>query len=515
MRSFKEFLIENDYYSLTEAITKSAANMMSSASDQLLRRLQSEDPTHQDHSSLISAIENAPEHHQKWTVTRYIRGGIPRLEDIPSVLDNLKIHDMKLEAGEFRPGHSLSKIPTHSALFSLVNKGKQTTKTQLLGGLDPSTHTVTGKNEHWVSIIPHNRQTAVQLSQGTSWCTGKGDMCHNMFDHYNKDGQLHILIPMNPTHKDERYQIHLESQQYMDKNDSPVGIDTLSSIHEDRPFPNGSIIHKILNADTLPPTKENHGVIVYHSKNNSRKLELLRRDDLSTNHLNEIIMGQGKISNSTMKMALAHPNANHTTTQHSAKHPDKDVVMAALAHPKADYYTTQIAATHPDKDVALAALAHPKANHDTTRSAAQHPDKDVVMAALAHPEAYYTTTRFAAKHPDKDVVMAALAHPEADYDTTRSAAQHPDKDVVMAALAHPKADLYTTWDAAKHPDKDVALAALAHPKADNYTTRNAAKHPDKDVALAALAHPEADDVTTYNAADVVRAVAAIRAASAL
>ena len=462
MRSFKEFLIENDYYSLTEAITKSAANMMSSASDQLLRRLQSEDPTHQDHSSLISAIENAPEHHQKWTVTRYIRGGIPRLEDIPSVLDNLKIHDMKLEAGEFRPGHSLSKIPTHSALFSLVNKGKQTTKTQLLGGLDPSTHTVTGKNEHWVSIIPHNRQTAVQLSQGTSWCTGKGDMCHNMFDHYNKDGQLHILIPMNPTHKDERYQIHLESQQYMDKNDSPVGIDTLSSIHEDRPFPNGSIIHKILNADTLPPTKENHGVIVYHSKNNSRKLELLRRDDLSTNHLNKIITGQGKISNSTMKIALAHPNADNVTTHFAAKNPNRDVVMAALANRHANNVTTRYAARHPDKDVALAALAHREADNYTTWDAAKHPDKDVVMAALAHLNADNYTTRFASIHPDKDVALAALAHRKADNSTTRNAATHPDKDVVMAALAHRDMDYYTAHFAAQHPDKDVVMAALAH-----------------------------------------------------
>jgi hypothetical protein len=69
-------------------------------------------------------------------------------------------------------------------------------------------------------IAPEDEQAACYYGQGTRWCTAADN--NNMFNEYNKDGPMYILIPTKPKYNGEKYQIHPESGQFMNQNDERV-----------------------------------------------------------------------------------------------------------------------------------------------------------------------------------------------------------------------------------------------------------------------------------------------------
>ena len=66
---------------------------------------------------------------------------------------------------------------------------------------------------------------ACYYGQGTRWCTAADS--NNMFDRYNQDGDMYILIPTKPKYEGEKYQVHPASGQYMDEQDRDVEADDL------------------------------------------------------------------------------------------------------------------------------------------------------------------------------------------------------------------------------------------------------------------------------------------------
>ena len=75
-------------------------------------------------------------------------------------------------------------------------------------------------------IQPEDEAAACYYGQGTQWCTA-ATRGNNMFNRYNQNGPMYILIPKNPEYEGEKYQIHLASAQFMDEQDSPVYMETL------------------------------------------------------------------------------------------------------------------------------------------------------------------------------------------------------------------------------------------------------------------------------------------------
>ena len=75
-------------------------------------------------------------------------------------------------------------------------------------------------NEEVRIIRPDNEQAACYYGQGTRWCTAARD--HNMFDRYNTDGPMYIILPKNPKYDGEKYQFHPMSDQYMNEKDYEV-----------------------------------------------------------------------------------------------------------------------------------------------------------------------------------------------------------------------------------------------------------------------------------------------------
>ena len=68
-------------------------------------------------------------------------------------------------------------------------------------------------------LTPKTHRAACIYGKGTQWCTASKNSSR-MFDQYNAEGPLYIVIDKNDT--DERYQFHPESDQFMDINDSPI-----------------------------------------------------------------------------------------------------------------------------------------------------------------------------------------------------------------------------------------------------------------------------------------------------
>lgn len=69
-------------------------------------------------------------------------------------------------------------------------------------------------------IQPEDINAACYYGQGTRWCTAADS--NNMFDRYNNEGPMYILLPTTAKHEGEKYQIHPESGQYMDEQDRDV-----------------------------------------------------------------------------------------------------------------------------------------------------------------------------------------------------------------------------------------------------------------------------------------------------
>ncbi len=70
----------------------------------------------------------------------------------------------------------------------------------------------------WSVYVPLTERASCLIGKGTQWCTA-ADVSDNMFDYYNKQGKLYVLINKDDNSK---YQLHFESNQLMDVNDREV-----------------------------------------------------------------------------------------------------------------------------------------------------------------------------------------------------------------------------------------------------------------------------------------------------
>ena len=74
------------------------------------------------------------------------------------------------------------------------------------------------ENGDWLIMIPKTERASCLIGKGTQWCTA-AEQSNNMFDHYNSDGPLYVLVNKDDNKK---YQLHFESNQLMDENDRAV-----------------------------------------------------------------------------------------------------------------------------------------------------------------------------------------------------------------------------------------------------------------------------------------------------
>ena len=76
-------------------------------------------------------------------------------------------------------------------------------------------------DENVTIIVPEDEAAACKYGRNTRWCTAS-TRGYNLFDAYNRQGKLYILIPKKPKYEGEKYQLHFSSNSSMDENDDPV-----------------------------------------------------------------------------------------------------------------------------------------------------------------------------------------------------------------------------------------------------------------------------------------------------
>jgi hypothetical protein len=79
------------------------------------------------------------------------------------------------------------------------------------------------EDSDWVVYIPETYAASCKLGQGTSWCTASTESS-NYYDDYTEDGPLYIII--NKKDRNEKYQFHLETDSFMDKDDDAIDLFT-------------------------------------------------------------------------------------------------------------------------------------------------------------------------------------------------------------------------------------------------------------------------------------------------
>ena len=181
--------------------------------DKVLKFFEDADPT-------------ANKQYTEWLVRRYIDGGIRYLEDVDStVAENLSMyHELKIrrmlpsELADIGRVKSQQVARFFRDVYNIYKELPEVQEKMEKGEAEQ----VYDDSEIRV-IHPEDQSAACYYGQGTRWCTAS-TKSRNYFQEYNEDGPLYIVIPKNPKHKGEKYQLHFESYSFMDENDAGVDI---------------------------------------------------------------------------------------------------------------------------------------------------------------------------------------------------------------------------------------------------------------------------------------------------
>lgn len=154
----------------------------------------------------------------QWIIRQYIAGKIRRLEDVGST-----VRDM-IERYEYAKRRN--KLP---AQHRDINRLDVASVYQLVKdiNIDQATAAKTKQNAREIYngpdfrvIQPLDQAASCYYGQGTQWCTASRN--NNMFNEYNQNGPLYIVIPKHPNYEGEKYQIHFDSNQFTDEEDSQL-----------------------------------------------------------------------------------------------------------------------------------------------------------------------------------------------------------------------------------------------------------------------------------------------------
>jgi hypothetical protein len=182
----------------------------------------------------------------EWIIVSYINNGISLYEDLMSkvkpALDKY-IYLIKKHSIETNPNVPVYDDPSNIMNFCGLNgcdkkiKGKifqQHGLYDLIDQYDDPKEIDVQSNEsdarkiyedQYITIVqPLTKQGSCKYGKGTKWCTA-ATVSENMFENYNKQGPLYIIIPKdNPN---DKYQIHFETNSVMDSKDKEFSSEQL------------------------------------------------------------------------------------------------------------------------------------------------------------------------------------------------------------------------------------------------------------------------------------------------
>lgn len=172
--------------------------------------------------SLIEQHDPTPNKmYTPWLAKMYAKGGV-KIEDL-NRYDLLRYFDIGKKRKLIKPEHAdINRFKTYDQFEDVMRT--QYDLDEIIppeGGKTEGSASKVYEDSEVLIVVPHDEPAACKYGRGTRWCTAatKGV---NYFDQYNSQGKLYILIPKNPQHEGEKYQLHFQSGSYMDEDDSPL-----------------------------------------------------------------------------------------------------------------------------------------------------------------------------------------------------------------------------------------------------------------------------------------------------
>ena len=158
----------------------------------------------------------------QWMARMYANGSEPRIEDVKSTLADKVKKFNKLNIKRMLPAgkNDINRYKTATELYDEMDKYPD------VEVLEKGSSKKEYEDDDVMVVVPEDQKAACYWGSKTRWCTAV-DGRDNYFAHYSKDGPLYILIPKHPKSDGEKYQLHFDSYQYMDKNDDPVELEWL------------------------------------------------------------------------------------------------------------------------------------------------------------------------------------------------------------------------------------------------------------------------------------------------
>jgi hypothetical protein len=172
--------------------------------------------------AIIRTLENAdPTPHKEyvqWIVKTYSNGRV-KIEDVLStVKENLyKLSVLKRRRLIKPPLNDINRYPSFKEFMGTMDQFEIPQEDVQ----DRGTAQVVLDTDQVRIIMPEDQAAACYYGRGTRWCTA-ATRGQNYFNHYSHDGPLFIMLPKKPQHPGEKYQVHLQSEQFMDAQDEPV-----------------------------------------------------------------------------------------------------------------------------------------------------------------------------------------------------------------------------------------------------------------------------------------------------
>ena len=221
----REFIVEYNQQKTAQMFGKQIANTFNNGPD---KRFIVDPNVIKDDDSIINYVlgilEDADPTPNKiympWLAREYARGQIKRIEDADAYKPLLQIYEIDKKRRDFRQD-AKDIMRLNATQFYTILKNYELPQAPMK---DRGQAREVYKDSTVRVIVPVDQQAACYYGQGTRWCTA-ATQGTNYFDRYNSRGKLYILLPQQPEHEGEKYQLHFGTDQYMDEEDDPVRIE--------------------------------------------------------------------------------------------------------------------------------------------------------------------------------------------------------------------------------------------------------------------------------------------------
>ena len=192
-------------------------------------------------NAILEAIESKDptqnKQYTQWLAKMYSNGGL-KFEDI-NRHNLLGLYIIAKRRQMIKPEHAdINKFKTYKDFentifpYDLTNKLRADDEKKVVNkGKSKEVY----KDSDVRIIVPEDEAASCYYGQGTIWCTATTDPdTDNYFDTFNNQGKLYIMLPKQPKHNGEKYQLHFPTDQFVDENDDPIDIRELL----EKRFPN-------------------------------------------------------------------------------------------------------------------------------------------------------------------------------------------------------------------------------------------------------------------------------------